>query len=835
MKKWFALLVCTMVLLMAPAVARAEAEEESNPTDSADVPVGCSFTLPEETAQYAYRLSDGVVGSRIVLKAKEAFTVAPESETTAMVFDWYAVPASYTVTQKSAGGGVLAEKTVTDGYLKGVIAVEPSCVAVTVTLGAEGAIGDVYAYSATAATGSAAQSFLPTPPQADLLIITAEPGAEFRQFGAVLPTYAQECGIRTAVLYLTDYGKRARLDEAFAGLSSIGYEEYPILGNFTCSNYDSYDMAADGFNKTTLIRYLKEQIALLQPKVVVTHSPADSAGSHSFTAECVLRAVSESEGVQKLYTFGADEGAASTLIDMNAPLNCYGGRTAAEVAQAAYDLHVSQLVFGLQIDTASAYTLAYSTVGDDTAKDDLFEHIDTAALVSYSPATPSPSPVQEAEAAAPQEEATPEPAEQEDAALAPEESSDGEPILREPGMLENLNLGIGAALLSLAAGAALTILLFMFAYRPLRTRRGKGDAVCLCLIPLALGLAASAVLAGVKAGTGDSALVPEPAAASAAPEDVAPTPETPEAAPEPSAEPTADPVATFEANYYRKEGDPAEVVVVDSEHGHWAYRSDNLGVDIERVSTTNDAGKPITYFVADIHMKEISQFRPGFGAEGHTGRGAIYPWIMARRAKAVLWITGDNLINSERDEKGILIRDGRLYADANVEDTLAIYPDMSMRIYGKWETRADTLLEDGVENSYSFGPTLIKDGVINEDAKYHRVRRINPRAGIGYLEPGHYIAIVVDGRQKEYSVGMTIWEFADLFEEYGCTLAYNLDGGLSAAMIFMGEQLNSHSGNRIGASNDISYQRAVPDGLMFGYSSLVPDETDPINNNGNKS
>lgn len=207
---------------------------------------------------------------------------------------------------------------------------------------------------------------------------------------------------------------------------------------------------------------------------------------------------------------------------------------------------------------------------------------------------------------------------------------------------------------------------------------------------------------------------------------------------------------------------------------------------------------------------------------------------MARREKAVLWLTGDNLINSEREEKGILIRDGRMFWSADKEDTLAIYPDMSMKIIPKYTSTPGTLVEDGVENAYSFGPTLISDGVINEKAKFHRVRRANPRAGIGYIEPGHYIAIVVDGRQKDYSVGMPVWDFADLFAQYGCSVAYNLDGGLSAAMVFMGEQINSHSGNRLGASDDISYQRAVPDGLMFGYSEQVPSVDDPVANNGNK-
>ena len=52
-------------------------------------------------------------------------------------------------------------------------------------------------------------------------------------------------------------------------------------------------------------------------------------------------------------------------------------------------------------------------------------------------------------------------------------------------------------------------------------------------------------------------------------------------------------------------------------------------------------------------------------------------------------------------------------------------------------------------------------------------------------------------------------------------------------MIFMGEQINTHSGKRTGASNDISYQRAVPDGLMFGYSEQVPSVEAPVLNDGN--
>ena len=38
-----------------------------------------------------------------------------------------------------------------------------------------------------------------------------------------------------------------------------------------------------------------------------------------------------------------------------------------------------------------------------------------------------------------------------------------------------------------------------------------------------------------------------------------------------------------------------------------------------------------------------------------------------------------------------------------------------------------------------------------------------------------------------------LYEVITLFYAYGCKQAYNLDGGSSAAMVFMGEYLNMHS------------------------------------------
>ncbi len=827
MKKTLALFACVVALALLPNTARAESIDS---TALPGEPVGLTLTLPESVASFAYRLTDDYVVSRVPFRRKDTLVILPEETAQLLVLNWYDAPASYTVTQLDAAGKSLAEETITDGQLGRQITLDPKCATINVLLNENGSLGGVVAYADAAV---APRAFTPVPTTCDLLIISVEPGMEFYQFGAVLPIYAKEKGISTAVLYVSDYGKRARAYEALEGLSEVGYTEYPIFGGYQSDNYDSYNVTQGQFDRRSFVEYLKAEIQALRPKVIVTHGAEDSSGAHKLVSECVQIAVEECPSVEKLYCFGQPQGASATVLDFNTQLNAYAGQTAAEVAQRAYDQHVSRRIFGREIDVTSAYTLVYSTVGGDEAQDDLFEHIDTASLLTYAPATPSPSPIPEATA-------TQEPAANEQ--IAQEPTQPAQPTQTQAIAGHAGGLFTVPAMISICGGATLSALMFLLIYKRIRLSRGKGDAVCICLIPFALGFAISAVLAGAKAEahTVQATSAAVEVSATPLPSSTPEASETPEAsvAPETSTTPEASTAPETsvdpDAEYYRAAGDPAEVIVTDATSGRWEYRSDNLGISIERVSTKTKEGKPLTYFVADIHMRDISEFRPGFGAEGHTGRGAIHPWLIARREKAVLWITGDNLINDEREEKGILIRDGRMFWSGEKEDTLAIYPDMSMRIIKKGAMTPGALLEDGVENAYSFGPTLIDNGVINENAKFHRVRRANPRAGIGYLSPGHYIAIVVDGRQKDYSVGLPVWDFADIFASYGCTLAYNLDGGLSAAMIFMGEQLNSHSGNRTGSSEDISYQRAVPDGLMFGYSAQVPSVDDPVNNNGNK-
>ncbi len=289
--------------------------------------------------------------------------------------------------------------------------------------------------------------------------------------------------------------------------------------------------------------------------------------------------------------------------------------------------------------------------------------------------------------------------------------------------------------------------------------------------------------------------------------------------PEPSAEPTPEPTPDPEAAYFL-DGD-GEEYNLDFDAGHWWYKNRVLSVDIVRIQSEYPGYGPLVYYVADIRMREYSSYRSGIRHD------YLQPHVYVRKEKAVFAITGDNLDKADKHLKGCVIRKGVYYYNAGYSDTMLIGDDMTIRVLPRKEASTRYLLDHGVRDTYSFGPTLVENGVVNPDIHKHRVSKPNPRCGIGMVEPGHWIAIVTDGRQYDYSYSITLEYFAEMFRVLGCTVAYNLDGGASAAMCIMGETLNKHI-----APNTIDSQRPWIDAIMFGYSEQLPSPDEPTEHDG---
>ncbi len=68
----------------------------------------------------------------------------------------------------------------------------------------------------------------------------------------------------------------------------------------------------------------------------------------------------------------------------------------------------------------------------------------------------------------------------------------------------------------------------------------------------------------------------------------------------------------------------------------------------------------------------------------------------------------------------------------------------------------------------------------------------NPRTALGFNSRYFYV-VVVDGRQKELSAGMSLEELVAFMKRLGCTDALNLDGGGSTTFWLNGKVVNSPS------------------------------------------
>lgn len=244
-----------------------------------------------------------------------------------------------------------------------------------------------------------------------------------------------------------------------------------------------------------------------------------------------------------------------------------------------------------------------------------------------------------------------------------------------------------------------------------------------------------------------------------------------------------------------------EVVQTDD-----SYRSANVSVTMTKV----ELNTPVTYYVADIYIKDLSSFRTAVAYEYEEYNDGLRKNVMptlqlAQLTNSIVAISGDNY--TFRKEGLIAVRNGvEWYSDTPLaEDICVLYYDGTMETYSADETYSAQIAEIYTRQPYqiwTFGPQLLINGEVPES---FTSTKANPLSGVGYFEPGHYCFILVDGRQKGYSLGLNYTQFAQVFKDLGCTVAYNLDGGDTAVMTY-GDALRSQpQDNNPRDTSDILY------------------------------
>ena len=658
----------------------------------------------------------------------------------------------------------------------------------------------------------------------DLMIICAHPGDEYLFLNGALSLYAGEQGRSAVVVYLSE-SDEATQTAAKKALSRFGTQVQAVFGTFSPKYASNKDEQLRYWDSRQVITYLVSVIREYKPAIVLTHQPLGEYGNgaHTVASDSTFMAVRyapeanrypESSAlfgawqVQRLFFHQYGEN--MVTLDRSKPIARFNGLTALELDQQGYAYYPT--TYPVTITDGEGYTSAKYGLASaldattfDPTKGDLFAGLDASLLGPTAAPYVAPAATPEPTAAATQTATV-----NEAPAVAASTDAPKSTVAAFPNGI--LLICCGAAGLIALAGV-----IFLK-----KGARFKIAAVLVCAVFL-LGTAFFAVRYSKQKAGASSEVTPQQAEA------VKPTPE-PEGSVEPTASAEPTPTPDPWAPYFRSASDPAEVVVIDPVNEHWEYRTDKLSILVDRVHIKKSDGRPITYCIANIRMRGEDAFMAGVRNDNPLEQPSLeHAWHMARRYRAVLGITGDNLIQAEVNDKGILMRNGKVYSENQAQDILAFYPDdLTIKIYKAKTISVKELKEQGVLNTFSFGPTLLNNGVRDLASRRSMLGKQNPRTGIGMVEPGHFIAITVDGRQSKYSVGMSIEEFTQMFYLLGCETAYNLDGGASTAMIFMGECLNQHSGI------DSDVQRPWTDGLFWGKSELVPSVDDPIYNTGGK-
>jgi hypothetical protein len=202
------------------------------------------------------------------------------------------------------------------------------------------------------------------------------------------------------------------------------------------------------------------------------------------------------------------------------------------------------------------------------------------------------------------------------------------------------------------------------------------------------------------------------------------------------------------------------------------------GVSYKFTTATNP--RLIAYHIAKIDLNDPNI---DLMVTPQSGLGTTTSTFLNTYGAAVA-INGD-LHWSLTDPAGLAASQGNQYSDPSSEPSLFAAQDNSVSFFNRggqplWDaiSGSNALVRSGniAPNYITCDPTRPQDCV-----------HIHPRTAIGLTSNNTLILIVVDGRQTNYSIGITLRELASMMNQCNVQSAINLDGGGSSTMVVSGQ------------------------------------------------
>ena len=613
------------------------------------------------------------------------------------------------------------------------------------------------------------QRWEPTLEGADILFFSTHPDDELIFFAGGIPT-AVDQGRSVAVAYLTA-SNTTRHSELLNGLWYLGVRHYPVIGPFRDSfqkNLDKQYSALGGEEKVQA--WVAEVLRQVKPRVVVTQDIDGEYGHpmHQVLSHAVLNVFpltgDATRWPESAARWGAWAGSKlylhlwkenASVFDWSRPLAGFGGMTGLELADTAYrTMHITQRTSGMSVE--------------ETGR----EYDNTRFGLAVSLVGPD------------------------------EEGGD---------FFEHLD-PVEAA----EAPAELPEVVVETVAVPVEAETAPAEET--------EAEAEAATEAEAEAEEKAEEEAEDPAAPEEGEAEEAPAPEADDAADTPWVETDPDLagiIPALNSKGYLPEG---EFVWSSESRGLWIYINPTLKVVIKRTYEEPDPKHPFYCFTAEIWCDVASGELPRTVFADPDRPRSTHQFIKKTATEnRVVFATSTDYYTYRIKQPyptGIIVRSGEIFFDdprknpptmPNYE-TLAFFPDGHLESHPNTELSAKDYVAAGAYDVYCFGPCLIRDGEFT-DYVPNANKSYNPRYAFGMVEPGHYVAVLCEGRLAR-SKGVQMVYLAQLLKDRGCQLAVNLDGGQTAVFCFMGQQLNQ-------VVKSDPNGRAQAECLAFGTSSQV--------------
>lgn len=392
------LVLIAMAVCMTPALA----------VQADTVTKQCTFEVSRGKAKY---LTDGdydTVWEPSASKGKLLITLPPTGAG-CIVIEWQDEPVSYMLEEYDIEKNKIASSDQT-AYGGGVIQVAPvsdNTRYVLLTLMEKGqGICEISVYS-RGDMPETIQHWYGEYTKCDMLLVAAYPGDELVSFGGMLPYYSLEREAKVQLVYMTQPG-RERKAEALDALWSLGINNYPVFMDLKTSRVNSVeDCLKNWGGKDALIGSMVEVIRRCKPEVIVSHDINGEGGDHrraltGMLMEYAVKAAADPEAYpESAQTYGAWQAKKLYLhlgttnqvnVALDNPSDMLGGLTANEAAAQAFENFQSLKGDYYPAQDGGIYSLIYTTIGEDSYRNDLFENVPGLGRVGEeAEATPEPT------------------------------------------------------------------------------------------------------------------------------------------------------------------------------------------------------------------------------------------------------------------------------------------------------------------------------------------------------------------------------------------------------------------------------------------------------------